>query len=595
MNFNIVMGKRCIAISCLILLFLAACDGDDVNSVSAADEPVSEVSSSSSEKMSSSESRVKSSSSSARKNSSSSEKAKSSSSSSVKSSSSSSVVLSSSAKSSSSSAKSSSSNVKSSSSVRNGSSSSLVVSEGWSWDVPKELRLNPKKKYDSITDSRDGKVYKTIKIGKQVWMAENLNYADSVATPSLKGQSWCYNNKPQNCDVMGRLYAWEAAVDSVKCGWGESCTFSAKVRGICPSGWHLPNKSEWNALFSAVGGQSTAGRALKSLSGWDKSGNGTDAYGFSALPASYRSFDWTYDRDSFFYTGTSTYFWSATEYKEWSAYYIALYYLSEDVTVDYNTKGSYGYSVRCLKDEDEVTGDNSSSSSLTIPDDWSWDVPKDARLNPEIEYDSITDSRDGKVYKTVKIGDQTWMAENLNYYDAKDMSVNGDSWCFGKSNNKDSSTCDVAGRLYTWAAAIDSATLYKEKSINCGYGGNCKLLPDTVYGICPSGWHLPSYREWKGLFSAVGDASYAGKILKSQSGWENKGNGSDIYGFSALPAGDRGPKGDFYYDGAHAFFWSSTTSNRDDAYSMELNNHFDRADLDLSQKSYGFSVRCLKN
>lgn len=589
MNFNIIMGKRCIAISCLILLFLAACDGDDVNSVSAADEPVSEVSSSSSEKMSSSESRVKSSSSSARNNSSSSEKAKSSSSSLVKSSSSSSVVLSSSAKSSSSSAKSSSSNEKSSSSVRNGSSSSLVVSEGWSWDVPKELRLNPKKKYDSITDSRDGKVYKTIKIGKQVWMAENLNYADSVATPSLKGQSWCYKNKPQNCDVMGRLYAWEAAVDSVKCGWGESCTFSAKVRGICPSGWHLPNKSEWNALFSAVGGQSTAGRALKSLSGWDKSGNGTDAYGFSALPASYRSFDWTYDRDSFFYTGTSTYFWSATEYKEWSAYYIALYYLSEDVTVDYNTKRNYGYSVRCLKDEDEVTGDNSSSSSLTIPDDWSWDVPKEARLNPEIEYDSITDSRDGKVYKTVKIGDQTWMAENLNY-DATDWN----SWCFGKSNNKDSSTCDVAGRLYTWAAAIDSIKLKALKSIVCGYGRSC-TLPDMVDGICPSGWHLPNNAEWKDLFSAVGDISTAGKVLKSQSGWVNKGNGSDTYGFSALPTGDRGSNGNFYNDGAIAYFWSSTTNSGTDAYTVELNNHFDRAYLRLDPKNFGFSVRCLKN
>lgn len=350
MNFNIVMGKRCIAISCLILLFLAACDGDDVNSVSATDEPVSEVSSSSSEKMSSSESRVKSSSSSARKNSSSSEKAKSSSSSLVKSSSSSSVVLSSSAKSSSSSAKSSSSNVKSSSSVRNGSSSSLVDSEGWSWDVP-----------------------------------------------------------------------------------------------------------------------------------------------------------------------------------------------------------------------------------------------KDARLNPEIEYDSITDSRDGKVYKTVKIGDQTWMAENLNY-DATDWN----SWCFGKSNNKDSSTCDVAGRLYTWAAAIDSIKLKALKSIVCGYGRSC-TLPDMVDGICPSGWHLPNNAEWKDLFSAVGDISSAGKVLKSQSGWVNKGNGSDTYGFSALPTGDRGSNGNFYNDGAIAYFWSSTTNSGTDAYTVELNNHFDRAYLRLNPKNFGFSVRCLKN
>lgn len=578
---------------------MVACGDSSSASAEASDEPVSEESSSSLKKLSSSSvvaSETKQSSSSSAKSSSSSIQ-KNSSSSSKKGDSGTSAGM-------------------TSSSVKASSSSSVKSSSSWGildWSLPKEVYLNPNIDYGMVTDDRDGKTYKTVKIGEQTWMAENLNFdpGQGGSGDAKYDWSWCYGDVPEHCDVTGRLYTWAAAIDSVKlandvnnpqdCGFRKTCALPAKVQGLCPSGWHLPSYNEWNALFTAVGGRSKAGKVLKSQRGWYKNGNGTDAFGFSALPAGYR-YNGNLQR-----TGYNAYFWSATEEAD-SAYVMRLLDDYENV-FRYNEDKNIAFSVRCLKDGGEVAKSSSSesvsssssvalfssSSGLTIPADWSWSVPKELRLNPEIEYDSIKDSRDGKVYKTVKIGDQTWMAENLNYYDAKDMSVNGDSWCFGKSNNKDSSTCDVAGRLYTWAAAIDSVTLYRYKSINCGYGGNCNLLPDTVYGICPSGWHLPSYREWKDLFSAVGDASYAGKILKSQSGWENKGNGSDIYGFSALPAGDRGPKGDFYYDGAHAFFWSSTTSNRDDAYSMELNNHFDRADLDLSEKSYGFSVRCLKN
>ncbi len=135
----------------------------------------------------------------------------------------------------------------------------------------------------------------------------------------------------------------------------------------------------------------------------------------------------------------------------------------------------------------------------------------------------MTDERDGKVYKTVIIGTQVWMAENLNYYDAADLNVKEKSWCFGKSDNGDSTTCDVAGRLYTWAAAIDSVNLATEATnpLDCGYGTECSLK-DTVQGVCPSGWHLPSKTEWKALFTAVEGKSTAGKLLKSETGWNKK-------------------------------------------------------------------------
>ena len=79
--------------------------------------------------------------------------------------------------------------------------------------MPKAERLNPNVAYDSIKDSRDGRVYKTVKIGVQTWMAENLNYADSAKTPSLKGNSWCVDNDTANCNVAGRLYTWAAALE----------------------------------------------------------------------------------------------------------------------------------------------------------------------------------------------------------------------------------------------------------------------------------------------------------------------------------------------------------------------------------------------
>ena len=97
-------------------------------------------------------------------------------------------------------------------------------------------------------------------------MAENLNYRYTAAT-SLDSSSFCYNNKESNCAKYGRLYTWNAA------------------KKACPAGWHLPSKVEFEMLINLVGGKSTAGKVLKSKKGWDYSDNGTDDFGFSALPA----------------------------------------------------------------------------------------------------------------------------------------------------------------------------------------------------------------------------------------------------------------------------------------------------------------------
>ena len=222
---------------------------------------------------------------------------------------------------------------------------------------------------------------------------------------------------------------------------------------------------------------------------------------------------------------------------------------------------------------------------------WDWNIPKECRFNPNITYGSMTDGRDKKVYKTIKIGGQTWMAENLNYFD---KTLNNRSWCFGASDSTTTANCAVAGRLYTWAAAIDSAKLYKDMSIDCGYHKTC-TLPDTVYGICPPGWHLPTRAEWDTLITEVGGQSNTGIVLKSQTGWFDNYDGTDDVGFSGLPVGIRNYDGDaFDDDGFNARFWSATEYSSYGAYYMDLFTS-DDASVNTGNKHYGFSVRCLQN
>lgn len=180
-------------------------------------------------------------------------------------------------------------------------------------------------------------------------------------------------------------------------------------------------------------------------------------------------------------------------------------------------------------------------------------------INGNIVKGTMKDSRDGKVYKTVRIGDQVWMAENLNY--------NGiDSWCY-KDN---SAYCSRYGaRLYTW---------------------------ETAMSACPSEWHLPSLAELKRLINSATVRSLgAGESLKSRTLWAYRGNGVDALLFTALPAGYRGNDGKFNNWGSEAYFWSSTEYNNGNAYGMALYNNFDDAPIGIYSKFSARSVRCIKD
>ena len=209
---------------------------------------------------------------------------------------------------------------------------------------------------------------------------------------------------------------------------------------------------------------------------------------------------------------------------------------------------------------------------------------------------TLTDSRDGQTYRTVKIGDKVWMAENLNYaytgvpYKYGSYTSDSTSWCYGN----DPANCAKYGRLYTWAAAMDSAGTWSTNGKGCGYHKTCSPIY-PVRGVCPEGWHLPTQSEWNTLFKAVGGSSVAGTKLKSTSGWNSSGNGTDAFSFSALPAGLRNLSGNYDNEGNYAYFWSSTEHYNYNAYRMYLNCDYDDASLDVSNMNSGFSVRCVKD
>jgi len=148
--------------------------------------------------------------------------------------------------------------------------------------------------------------YRTVRIGDQVWMAENLDYV-------VEG-SKCYNNNASNCATYGSLYNWSTAMNLPSSCNSNSCSgqIQSKHRGICPFGWHIPSRDEWNTLSSYVqsnsGCSSCDARLLKARSGWYNNGNGTDAYGFSALPGGYGFSD-----GSFIFVGNLGDWWSASE------------------------------------------------------------------------------------------------------------------------------------------------------------------------------------------------------------------------------------------------------------------------------------------
>jgi len=209
--------------------------------------------------------------------------------------------------------------------------------------------------FNTLTDSRDGNNYRVVKIGEQVWMAENLRYLPYVSGPGsgsgTKPYYYVYGydgtnvheaKTNANYDTYGVLYNWPAAMNEANCSTASpSC-----VQGVCPTGWHLPSDAEWTQLTDYLG-ISVAGGKLKETGTtlWDSPNTGaSNETGFAALPGGYRSTD-----GSFVSMGEDSDFWSASDYKRKYAWFRNIHFEDDDVGRN-NFRKDTGFSVRCVKD-----------------------------------------------------------------------------------------------------------------------------------------------------------------------------------------------------------------------------------------------------
>jgi len=201
---------------------------------------------------------------------------------------------------------------------------------------------------------------------------------------------------------------------------------------------------------------------------------------------------------------------------------------------------------------------------------------------------TFVDNRDGKRYRAIKIGTQTWMAENLNYdvkisvTDIDDIlkGVNGVKVMDGsKCYQNNPANCAKYGRLYDWYTAMGGA-----KSSN--------NVPSGVQGVCPAGWHLPSDAEWTVLTNYVGGAKAAVKKLRAIEGW-GYNNGTDDVGFSALPGGTGFANGSFDHIGLSGDMWSATEKGEPFAWRRYIGDSYEH--VDIGYKTHLFGVRCLKD
>ena len=547
----------------------------------------------------------------------------------------------------------------------------------------------------SFKDLRDGITYKTVKIGTQTWMAENLNtssFRNGDPVPEaktdeewvIKKAGWCYyNNDPKNGALYGKLYNWYALTDT---------------RGLAPEGWHLPSEAEWNTLSTFLGGISEAGTKMKNKSGWNDNGNGTNESGFSGLPGSLR-----YEEGQFNDIGRMGFWWTTTPNiaKTLSHTLSSNSYLGWGMGKEGE---SYGFAVRCVMDQTGTTSENknspeinttktgkrietfsgkSSTTTITVSSATSitttaagnsqgksnlatptlttkpitnvlvttatsggnisgnggamvsatgvcWSTSPNPTITAnsktvdgpgttftssitglttytkyyvrayatnsagtgygnELTFTTLVVDKDGNPYHFVAIGNQVWLVENLrtSHYNDGTLIPNttGDNiWdslttgAFCNYNN-DIANAKTYSHLYNWYAATDSRK------------------------ICPAAWHVPTDTEWTTLTNNLGGESEAGGKIKSKSGWDDDGNGTNSSGFTALPGGYREDNYNSacFYIGSKGYFWSSTQFDNSRAWYRELRNAWGADPVsneiykDYWGKSIGFSIRCVND
>lgn len=360
----------------------------------------------------------------------------------------------------------------------------------------------------------EGSIYNTVQIGNQCWLKENLNVGtringNSEQTDNGVIEKYCYFDNVDSCGLYGGLYQWDEMMAYLNIEGSQ---------GICPAGWHIPSENEWKILEGTVDSQYgigdpewnisgwqgyDVGTNLKSTDSWYNNGNGPDNFGFSAFPSG----DRFYSCSCFENIGQYAFYWSSYEMSD--TYAKTRYIYNNDSRVYYSQHNkTNGMSVRCIKNIETTIGEPCPGI-------------------PTVTYE-------GQLYNTVQIGTQCWLKENLNVgtrinasIDQADNSVI-EKYCY----NDLESNCDVYGGLYQWDEMMQYVTIA------------------GTQGICPAGWHIPTEDDWCTLTYYIDntiDCEFlygpsgidVGTKMKTLTGWNSGGNGTNISGFTALPAGTR--------------------------------------------------------
>jgi len=408
---------------------------------------------------------------------------------------------------------------------------------------------------------QDGKIYKTVRIGNQTWMAENLDVStyrngdtipqvqDAKIWSDLKTGAWCfYVGKAEMGLGYGKLYNWYAVSDP---------------RGLAPAGWHIPNDAEWNTLANVLGGKIGSSSKIKSSQGWAKNGNGTNETGFAALPGGTRSVN------LFSFAGNYGYWWTSSEYDSYSAWNRFLSYNNDDIGRSTGWK-QFGNSVRCIKD-DENNMAPVENVSFKIQDTVKRDTI--ALLSTQIANLDL-----------IKIGEQIWTSQNLDVCTFQ----NGDSIPEARSD----SAWKIAGKLKQPAWCYYNNDTSNEKKYGKLY--NWYALTDKR-GLAPVGWHIPTESEWSRLINEV-SSDKGGEKIKSEEGWKDKSNGTNTTGFTGRPGGFRAGDGQFFNVTVGGYWWTQTESSPGSAWYHSATYFTDLLNSENSgDKEKGLSVRCIKD
>lgn len=501
-----------------------------------------------------------------------------------------------------------------------------------------------------------GNYYKTVKIGNQCWMAENINIGTMVAgsidqDDNSTLEKYCYNDSEDSCKSLGGLYQWDELMQYS----------SINAQGLCPDGWHIPTDAEWCTLERAIDLTIDCNTI-----GWRGIDAGTSLKqggisGFNSLFAGHRNTANTFDK-----FGADAYYWTSTTGTTgaWNRNINN----NETSTARNDISKNYGLSVRCLKNIKvlpTVTTDTASNITSNSADctgeiidiglstvtqyGHCWSISPEPTIDDDLFNLGATDTAGifistlydlasyttyyvrayainskginygaetsfttaigngapcpgvptitygGQVYNTVLIGDQCWLRENLNIgtrIDGSNEQTNNaiiEKYC----NNNDTINCGIYGGLYQWNEMMQYTTT------------------EGAQGICPAGWHIPTSLEWCSLEQFLDEAETdcdplairyagidaAGKLkMMGSTYWIFPNMGAtNSSGFTAMPGSAREPSGNFWTPGSNSYFWTSTEAGSIAAKGRRLMASYAYIAWPDLVKTYGYSVRCIKD